>query len=381
MRVKGAQKITEFMHFCCQHPILRQICRKNPHTGTYIAGILSIADFIVLRFLSEEPTATAAINTRSRNRDKVSGEQLAHSIHDPLTISPFLLPAATKSSFNGRSIGLSLSFLHRASNVFHSYPGSLTRGVRLRVFFIFTDMSPKFILLTAVALLTAPSLYLKAQDQPVTGLGGGTGRNIADHLLIQNAHETLDGPAPEQVEGSPYLTNDFVTGDVLSSKGRFDGIEMRYNIYEDVLEFKQNKFTYLLDPSPDIRRVDMGEYRLIVDKAPGNRAYGFYAVLDSGNVTLLARMTVRYRQGKPAQALEAAPTPGRYMGLPDTYYYRVGDGPLTKVTSVKKMIASFPDRHAELQAFASKEKISSRKGDELVRLVRLFNQWAAGGGQ
>jgi hypothetical protein len=37
------------------------------------------------------------------------------------------------------------------------------------------------------------------------------------------------------------------------------------------------------------------------------------------------------------------------------------------------MIVSFPDKREELQAFASREKISARKQDELVRLVRYYN--------
>lgn len=228
-------------------------------------------------------------------------------------------------------------------------------------------------LLLFLALIATPSLTVKAQDQPVTGLGGGTGRNIADHLLILDANRTLNETVARKAEGSPYLVDNFIAGNVLSSKGRFDGVEMRYNIHEDVVEFRQNNYTYFLDPSPDIRRISMGEHTLIVDKADGRR-YGFYAVLDSGRVSLLAKKRVSYREGRPPQALQAAPTPARYTNLPDTYYYRIGDGPLIKVTSVKKMIASFPDRQAEAKAFATREKLSSRKGDDLAKLVKYYNQ-------
>lgn len=228
-------------------------------------------------------------------------------------------------------------------------------------------------LLLFVALIATPSLNLKAQDQPSVGLGKGTGTGIADHLLILDANRTLNKPAAEETEGSPYLVDNFIRGNVISSKGRFDDVEMRYNIHEDVVEFRQSNYTYLLDPSPDIKRIYMGEHTLIADKTDG-RHYGFYSVLDSGRVSLLAKKHVSYREGRPPQALQAARTPARYMNLPDSYYYRVGDGPLIKVTSIKKMIASFPDRQAELKAFASREKISSRKGNELVKLVKFYNQ-------
>ena len=214
---------------------------------------------------------------------------------------------------------------------------------------------------------------LSAQDPPATGLGGGTGQNIADHMLIQMSNSTLNEATGEKVEGSPYLVSEFVKGSIRSGKGTFEGVEMRYNIHQDIIEFKQNNFTYILDPSPDIHLVNMGQYKLVVEKGIKNRPYGFYQVLDSGRVTLLAKKTVRYREGRAPQALESAPTPARYTTMPDTYYYRVGNGPLVKVTNLKKMIADFPDRHDQLKAFASEEKISSNKGNELVKLVRYYN--------
>lgn len=233
-------------------------------------------------------------------------------------------------------------------------------------------MSPKFPLLTVSILITLFQSLI-AQDRPTTGLGGGTGRNIADHLLIQEANKTLYDAPEENVIGSPYLVRDFVKGNIRSSKGKFEGVEMRYNIHQDVIEFRQNNFTYILDPSPDIHLVDMGEYKLVAEKGIKNRAYGFYEVLDSGKVTLLAKKSVSYREGKPPQALQSAPTPARYSNLPDTYYYRIGTGPLIKVTSLKKMIAGFPDNHDQLKAYAAEEKISSNKGDELARLVKYYN--------
>lgn len=233
-------------------------------------------------------------------------------------------------------------------------------------------MPSKFVLLTMTLLVIAYH-SLSAQDIPTTGLGGGTGRNIADHMLIQEANKTLYDAPEENVKGSPYLVRDFVKGDIRSSKGNFEAVEMRYNIHQDIIEFKQSNFIYILDPSPDIHLVDIGEHKLVVQKGLKNRAYGFYELLDSGRVTLLAKKAVNYREGRPPQALESAPTPARYTNIPDTYYYSVENGPLIKVTSLKKMIAGFPDQHDQLKAFASKEKISSNKGDELARLVKYYN--------
>src|SRR5690606_37715640 len=169
--IKGAEKITEFMHFCCLHPIHRQICRKNPHSGIYMPGILSIA-----------PHNFTSAGSSSRSLTSLPGR---------VRLRVFL-------------------YLY--------YPHIMTNG----------GMSPRFPLLTFAILITLFQSLI-AQDRPTTGLGGGTGRNIADHLLIQEANKTLYDAPEENVIGSPFLVRDFVKGNIRSSKGKFEGVEMRYN--------------------------------------------------------------------------------------------------------------------------------------------------------
>ena len=215
------------------------------------------------------------------------------------------------------------------------------------------------------------SLY--AQHAPV-GPGGGRGMNLGDHLLIKEAEDVLYGTPGAEVVGSPYLSDQFIKGNVYSSKGTFGNVEMRYNIYKDYIEFRQSGLTYILDPSREIIRVDLGDYSLVTDQVDlKGKSVGFYVLLDSGKVTLVSKKSISFTEARPAQALESSATPAKFSAAPDTHYYKIGNGPLIKIGSLKKMIVSFPDKREELQAFASREKISARKQDELVRLVRYYN--------
>jgi hypothetical protein len=44
-----------------------------------------------------------------------------------------------------------------------------------------------------------------------------------------------------------------------------------------------------------------------------------------------------------------------------------------KVSNLKKMIDSFPDKQNELTQFAKKEKLSHKKAEDLMKLVRYYN--------
>ena len=204
-----------------------------------------------------------------------------------------------------------------------------------------------------------------------------SGYHIADHLLIKEADKQLKmGPEAEAVEGTPYLDETFMTGHVYSRYGDYKGISMRYNIYEDHIEFRQKDLIYILDPDLMIKKVDLGAQVLVVENYEFRMKEqpGFLTLLDSGKVTLLSKKVVTYREQQPPKALESAPTPARYSRLPDAYYYKIGTGEVMKVQNIKKMISSFPDKHQELTQFAKKEKLSHKKEADLIALVRHYNK-------
>jgi len=202
---------------------------------------------------------------------------------------------------------------------------------------------------------------------------GRVGINVTDHMLLQDSRRAMDGPSTEKIEGSPYLSETFVTGDVYTNKGIHPAIPLRYNIYEDLIEFTSNDITYILDPGPNVRKVDFGGYSFVVEKPEVNGKSGYYALLDSGKVTLLAKRTLTFREAQPPKPLETEGKLARYSKAPDKYYYKIGNGPLIDISSIKKMIESLPDNHDELKQFASQEKISPKNEDELIKLVKYYN--------
>ncbi|MFO7256520.1 MAG: hypothetical protein DIU61_002435 [Bacteroidota bacterium] len=223
-----------------------------------------------------------------------------------------------------------------------------------------------YLLLAAALLLVHLSL---AQSRPYVG----DGANIIDHLLIKAAKDAVSEESEFPVEGTPYLSDDFEKGAVITTKGAFRNIDMRYNIHADVIEFRQKNQTFLLDPLPEIIRVDMGERRFVTGTIDSKGKLGFYEMLDSGAVVLLSRAKVVFREGKPPQALQAKPTPAKYMHLPEIYYYRANGGTVTRITSLKKLLNDMPGNAQALADFAERENISIRKKDDLLRLIRYCN--------
>jgi len=150
---------------------------------------------------------------------------------------------------------------------------------------------------------------------------------------------------------------------------------MRYNIYNDYIEFEQKSQTYILDPEPRVKKVTFDSKTFFVLKYDykGKSKFGYLQMLDSGKVMLLAKKMLLYREWQPAKALESSPTAANYTSSPDLYVYKVENGDVVRIEKLKKMIESFPDKREELAQFATKEKISTKKEEDPIKLIKHYN--------
>jgi hypothetical protein len=96
-------------------------------------------------------------------------------------------------------------------------------------------------------------------------------------------------------------------------------------------------------------------------------------LLDSGKVSLMMKHVVSYREPQPPKPIETQGTPARHSELPDIFYFKIGNGEIKEIENLKKMVEEFPDKQNELNEFIKKEKISVRKRDEMINLIRYYN--------
>jgi hypothetical protein len=179
------------------------------------------------------------------------------------------------------------------------------------------------------------------------------------------------------IEGSPYLNETYADAEIHYEKGKPTKLPARYNAYQDIIEYKQNGQSYVIDPTTKIKKINLGEETFVVDKfdEKGRIKYGFLTLLDSGKVMLLSKKSIMYADAKMTKAMDGTDVkaPAKFSKLPDTYYYKIGNGELQKFKNVKKMIESLPDQHEALTKYAKEEKISSRNEAELIQFVRYYN--------
>ena len=177
-----------------------------------------------------------------------------------------------------------------------------------------------------------------------------------------------------KIEGTPYLDESYVSAKVFFDNSKPAVVPMRYNVYQDFMEYTQNGQRLALDKN-HVKSVRLGNQTFVVDKFEfrGKETKGYLSVLDSGKAILYAKKVVIFMDAKPGRALDGSDLPAQYSKSADVFYYKIADGELKQVGNIKEMIASFPDKQEELKQFVKQEKISPRKEQELIKLVQFYN--------
>jgi hypothetical protein len=178
-----------------------------------------------------------------------------------------------------------------------------------------------------------------------------------------------------KIEGTPYLNEQFVEGEIIFGESNRTKVPVRYNIFQDLMEYQQNGKALALDPSKKIKEIKMGDEIFIVDKynLEGKSKLGFLNLLDTGKMTLVSKKIVKYQEPLKGRALDGGDLPAKYSRSSDAFFYRIGEGELKEVGNLKELIAGLPDKQEEIKQFAKKEKISPKKQEELRKLVRYYN--------
>jgi hypothetical protein len=195
-------------------------------------------------------------------------------------------------------------------------------------------------------------------------------KNILQSLDKIAFRKSTEAPSFD-FEGSPYDNDIFVKGDIYYDVNqRFPDVPLRYNVFNDVMEFKMEGQKTIYEIKPII-----GEDTFVVNEYEEKAKIipGFFKVLATGEIDLLAKYQVDFKEAQPAKAL-VLPEPAKFIRKDDQYYIKInGDDITQKISNIKKLIELIGDHKNELSDYAKKEKISVGNESELIQFISFYN--------
>jgi len=204
---------------------------------------------------------------------------------------------------------------------------------------------------------------------------------IRQTLDFYNSNKIIDGAwknvlTEDQIMGSPYLSKEFSVGTIYTmQRMQYDSILLRYNIYQDELQFKTPKGEIMAIGKPEIIEkavFDKNELVYLPYNVGGKTKTGFFLLIEQGKAWFLVKPQVVLKEATEPAAYKDA-EPAEYIKQADDFYIRTGNEVAVLIKSKKDLIAAFADNQDKIEDFISKNKIKSNKKEGIAEVVRYYN--------
>ncbi|HUH51713.1 MAG TPA: hypothetical protein VLZ11_06410 [Flavobacterium sp.] len=176
------------------------------------------------------------------------------------------------------------------------------------------------------------------------------------------------------IVGSPYYE---ATMNLASISTFEEGnISLRYNAFQDEMEFRNRGEVYYIPKSEDltIKFLSPAKEYHYVGYTDKNKAYrGYLVVLSDTKVGLYKREQMKFSQAREPQNSYDEFRPAEYSKTADIYLIKVGAMIDNFPKNKKELIRTFPDKKAEISAYLKKTKISFSKEADLINLVHFLS--------
>ncbi|MGE0021269.1 MAG: hypothetical protein AB7S72_16465 [Draconibacterium sp.] len=180
----------------------------------------------------------------------------------------------------------------------------------------------------------------------------------------------------KDIEGSPYADEEFQMGSIYTTqKLQYVDIQLRYNIYNDNIEFKTPSGEIQTLANPEVVEIAVfGKNQFVYSSyVHSNKVKkGFLVVIEEGKASLFSKPVVAFKEATQPAAYKQ-PEPAKFVKKADEYYLRIGTEPAVSIKGKKDLIAVFPDNQKAIEDFIDKNKIKIGKPEGLKEVVRYYN--------
>lgn len=193
---------------------------------------------------------------------------------------------------------------------------------------------------------------------------------------IKYAHVDNNAEKPvlyEYVQGTSYLNDEFVDGQITLDIGKtFEG-PIRYDIYADQLEFKNSANEIFIVQNPKaIRMVYLGGSKFnYFESGEYTGAKGFYEIMVIGDYSLYKKYQVFLKNPEAAQP-GFQTSVAIFIPRDSKYYIMDPDGNFIEINNKKDLLVSGRDTET-LEKFIKDNKIKIKKENDLIRFIEFLN--------
>lgn len=177
-----------------------------------------------------------------------------------------------------------------------------------------------------------------------------------------------------EIEGSPYRIDSLVEGVVRMKDGILVNASLRFNIYEDAIEYLDGQSILVVENIDEIDHIVIGKEKIIYKEYALNRQ-GYVVEKVSGMCTLYARYIIEYKEVKAPLTSYHRPQPESFVSREPQWYVSFNDGPLDHVKlNGSDLERVFGEYFTEIENYKKQEKLKYGREEDVTKIFEYYNQ-------
>lgn len=213
------------------------------------------------------------------------------------------------------------------------------------------------------------NVFCFAQQQ-IVSQNYSTGTQPIYYTLQSSSGKTLNY---DDIQGTPYPDKDFMKAKISGTTD--EQVPIRYNSYNDEIEFKKEDKVLALPKKTEYGRIEViSPKKTLVLLDTSDELAGYFYELANGKNSLYKKVKTKFIDFIPAPNGYSSDKPANFKTLDPVYYIKTDKGFIKKPKSQKEIIEQFPDKKDSLNTFFKSNKIKFDKDEDLIKLVTFLNQ-------
>ena len=179
----------------------------------------------------------------------------------------------------------------------------------------------------------------------------------------------------KNIEGNAFAQDEFIAGRIV----KFDGVSyidipMKYNIYNDQLEFEDNEgIPFYIGNPKEFKEILIGKQRYVYrDYIYKNKSIsGIYELLSEGTISLVKKERILVEDSEPDQHFKLAKR-ARFEHLPSEYFVVKDRMYISRINSIKGMVKLLGGNKL-LTQYSRLNKLKFTNESDLKKLILYYN--------
>ncbi|HDZ41108.1 MAG TPA: hypothetical protein ENH59_05455 [Bacteroidetes bacterium] len=195
-----------------------------------------------------------------------------------------------------------------------------------------------------------------------------------DYLRRDRLISDFNPKAYENIDGTPYLIQEYEEGKVYLKSGEVLTGKFRFDLYANQVQFTNEDRRYVIAYPEKIYKIELnGNTLKYIDyKIDAGIDHNYFFTLIEGYYSLYLKKSKTLKDPVATKPYQQA-RPARFLDHKDYYYVKIGENPAKRVRNKKDIVKMCEENFPDVRNYMKEEKLRISDEYDLVKLITHIN--------